>query len=318
MAAISGRGHGGLCQGVAQSEAEFEARTRVRTLPPPRTPTVSSSRNRLERPRYYHQMNNIVLRKQSGPLLILTLNDPARANPLSAGMASALVEALDGARDDDVVRAVILTGMGKHFSAGADLSALEKIASGGDHDANLEDSRRLEELFAAVLSHPKLTVAAVHGAAVAGGCGLATACDLVVADPDARLAYTEVKIGFVPALVSTFLTRRVGGHVARRLLLDPKMLDGIQAHALGLVDEVAGAEGALNCAKELALAVCRKASPSALAETKQLLDDAVGMPWRQALALAAEVNASQRQHPECRRGVRSFLEHKKTPDWLEE
>ncbi len=263
-------------------------------------------------------MNNLVLREHSGPLLILTLNDPGRANPLSADMAATLVGALGEARDDETVRAVILTGTGRHFSAGADLVALEKIASGGDSDANLKDSRRLEELFAAVLSHPKLTVSAVHGAAVAGGCGLATACDLVVAEPDSRLAYTEVKIGFVPALVSTFLTRRVAGHVARRLLLDPEMLDGEQALALGLVDEVAGAEGALARARELAINICRKASPAALAETKKLLDDVVGMSWREALALAAEVNAKQRQHPECRRGVRSFLEHKTTPNWIDD
>ena len=96
------------------------------------------------------------------------------------------------------------------------------------------------------------------------------------------------------------------------------MLDGNQARALGLVDEVAGGEGALTCARELALAICRKASPSALAQTKSLLDEVVGMPWRDALALAAGVNAQQRSHPECRRGVGSFLEHKTTPDWLDE
>lgn len=263
-------------------------------------------------------MSNLLLKQPSGPLLILTLNDPQRANPLSAQMAAEIVEALRAARSDTAVRAVILTGAGKHFSAGADLAALEAIASGGDHGANLEDSRRLETLFAEVLSHPKLTIAAVHGAAVAGGCGLATACDLVVAEPDSRLAYTEVKIGFVPALVSTYLTRRVAGHVARRLLLDPEMLDALQAQKLGLVDEVAGAEGALARARELATAVCRKASPAALAETKRILNDTVGLPWRESLALAAEVNARQRQHPECRRGVRSFLERKTTPDWLDE
>ncbi len=120
-------------------------------------------------PRYDHGMNDIVLREYDGAILILTLNDPARANPLSAEMAAELVDALESARTDEAVRAVILTGTGKHFSAGADLAALEKIALGGDHDANLEDSRRLEALFAAVLSHPKVTIAAVHGAAVAGG-----------------------------------------------------------------------------------------------------------------------------------------------------
>jgi len=107
-------------------------------------------------------------------------------------------------------------------------------------------------------------VAAVHGAAVAGGCGLATACDLVVTEPGARFAYTEVKIGFLAAMVLTFLTRRVAGHDARRMLLDPEMIDGTRA-----------------------------------------------------VELAAEANVRQRMDPECRRGVRTFLETKKTPDWLD-
>jgi len=170
-------------------------------------------------------MSELLLESREGALLLLTLNDPGRANALSAALAEDLVKALVRARGDDGVRAVILCGAGRHFSAGADLKALETIADGGDAEANLRDSRRLEELFAELLDHPKLTIAAVQGAAVAGGCGLATACDLVVAEAGARFSYTEVRIGFIPALVSTFLTRRVAGHVARRLMLDPEMLD---------------------------------------------------------------------------------------------
>lgn len=261
-------------------------------------------------------MNDILLRLTDGPLLILTLNDPERANPLSPKMAVALRVSLENAAVDPAIRAVILTGAGKHFSAGADLEALEQVADGGNAEANLADSRRLENLFAVLLDHSKLTIAAVSGAAIAGGCGLATACDFVVAEPRSRFCYTEVKIGFIPALVSTFLTRRVPGHVARRLLLDPEMLDGRQALALGLADELADEGQALNQAKALALSICRKASPTALAATKGLMNRTVGMGWRDALAVAAEVNADQRVDPECSRGVRSFLETKDTPDWL--
>ncbi len=262
-------------------------------------------------------MDAPILEQCHGPIVTLTLNDPDRANPLSATLADALVEALGRAADDRAVRALVLTGAGRHFSAGADLAALEGIAAGADEAANLEDSRRLERLFAAVLDHPKLTVAAVHGAAVAGGCGLATACDLVVADRTARFAYTEVKIGFIPALVSTFLTRRVSGRAARRLLLDPEMIDADRAAALGLVDEVVEGDTALEQARRLALAICRKASPAAIAATKRFLNDTVGLGWREALDRAAEANAAQRSHPECRLGVRAFLDHKRTPDWLE-
>jgi len=261
---------------------------------------------------------DILIESREGPLVILTLNDPDRANPLSPELVDALTAALERSATEPGVRAVILTGAGRHFSAGADLAALEAVASGGDSQANRADSERFRRLFASLLGHPRLTVAAVAGAAIAGGCGLATACDLVVVEPRSRFAYTEVKIGFVAALVSTFLTRRVAGHVARRLLLDPVPVDGRRAVELGLADELAEPDNALNRARELALDVCRNAAPSAIAATKALLNDTVGLDWRRALEVAAEVNVGQRAEPDCRRGVRAFLDTKSTPDWLED
>ena len=263
-------------------------------------------------------MEKPVIEQRDGPILVLTLNDPDRANPLSSAMVIALSEALEGAASDSDVRAVILTGAGRHFSAGADLEALERIAEAGDEAENRSDTEQLRHLFELLLGHPKLTVAAVHGAAVAGGCGLATACDLVVAEPGARFAYTEVKIGFLAAMVLTFLTRRVAGHVARRMLLDPEMVDGARAVELGLADELAAEGESVSTAVTLARAVCTKASPSALAATKALLNETVGLGWQEAMATAAEANVRQRMHPECRRGVRAFLETKKPPDWLDE
>jgi len=262
-------------------------------------------------------MSDILLVESDGPIQVLTLNEPRRANPLSPEMATALTNALKSAEADDRVRAVVLTGAGRHFSAGADLAALKQIAEGGSLEENLNDSRRLQQLFSCLLDHPKLTIAAVHGAAVAGGCGLATGCDFVVADEGARFCYSEVKIGFIPALVSTYLTRRVAGHVARRLLLDPEMLDAKRAQAVGLVDEVVPVGTSLERATSLARSVCTKASPSALAATKRLLNRTVGMDWRQAMDVAAEANAGQRLEDECRRGVQCFLKTKGTPDWID-
>ncbi len=261
-------------------------------------------------------MPDLILERNEGPIAVLTLNDPERANPLSSPMVEALSAALERAAADDI-RAVVLCGAGRHFSAGADLEVLERLASGGDEDGARRDTEGLRGLFEILLGHPKLTVAAVHGAAVAGGCGLATACDFVVAEPGARFAYTEVKIGFLAAMVLTYLTRRVPGHVARRLLLDPEMIDGERAVALGLADELA-AEGA-GCETAIALArsICSKASPSALAATKALLSETVGLGWREALATAVEANVRQRREPDCVRGVRTFLETKTTPDWLD-
>ena len=266
---------------------------------------------------YHFFMNTPLLRHRDGPVLVLTLNDPDRANPLSGPLVDALYRALVEAAEDGGVRAVVLTGAGRHFSAGADLSALETLATGGSDADNRTDSDRLERMFEQLLGYPGLTVAAVHGAAMAGGCGLATACDFVVAEKSARFAYPEVKIGFVAALVSTFLTRRVAGHVARRMLLDPEIVDGSRAVELGLADRLAEDGTALEEAMELAISILRKASASAIAATKKLLNDTVGMGWRDALRVASGVNVQQRRDPDCRRGVRSFLDTKTTPDWLE-
>lgn len=261
-------------------------------------------------------MSEPVLERKEGPVAVLTLNQPERANPLSSQLVQALTSALQRAASDDSLRAVVLTGAGRHFSAGADLDALEGLAAGGDEAGARRDTEQLKALYEALLGHPKLTVAVVHGAAVAGGCGLATACDFVVAEPGARFAYTEVKIGFLAAMVLTFLTRRVPGQVARRMLLDPEMISGERAVALGLADELADEGAGLERAIELARSVCSKASPAALAATKALLNETVGLGWREALQVAAEANIAQRRSPDCVRGVRAFLETKTTPNWL--
>lgn len=262
-------------------------------------------------------MDTRVLIDRQGPVRLLTLNDPDRANPLSTGLVGELAEALGSAATSSEVRAVILAGAGRHFSAGADLAALQQVAGGSDPDSLRRDSEALRGLFERLLDHPKLTLAAVHGAAIGGGCGLATACDLVVAEPRSVFAYTEVTIGYVPALVLTFLTRRVPGHIARRLLLDPQRINGERAVEFGLADELVNEGESLDRAREIALSIARRCSPAAIATTKKLLNETAGMEWRMALAHAAEVNASHRLHPECVRGVRYFLDHKSTPDWLE-
>jgi len=261
-------------------------------------------------------MTNPVQIHREGALLLLTLNEPERANPLSAGSVVALTQAFSGPAMAPEVRAVIICGAGRHFCAGADLHALQALASGSDRQSNLDDSHLLEELYGTVLTCPKLTVAAVQGAAMGGGCGLATACDLVLVERSARLAYTEVKLGFIPALVSTFLSRRLPGSVARRLLLTAEILDGERACACGLADEVVEDGTVLERARERALAVTGTSSPAAIAATKQLLIDCVGLSVGEALALASQANADHRSHPECLYGIRTFLATKTTPDWL--
>jgi methylglutaconyl-CoA hydratase len=252
--------------------------------------------------------------ERDGDVARVVLADPARANALSPAMVAALTEAYRRDWRAEGVRAVVLAAEGKHFSAGADLAHLESLAEAGIERHRIE-SGRLKELFAAILRQPALTVALVQGACVAGGCGVATAHDFVVAADDARFLYSEVKIGFVAALVATFLPLRCRGRDIRELLLHPRFLDARRAQEIGLVNRVA-APGELAAAGEALVAeVLEGASSESIALTKRLLLETVGRPLGEALELAAEVNAQSRLTEDCRRGVATFLASKSTPNW---
>ena len=212
------------------------------------------------------------------------------------------------------MRALLLSGAGRNFSAGADLEHLRSLRDAG-YEENLADSRRLRDLFAAVLGQDALTVALVHGACVAGGCGLATAHDFVVAAEDARFMYSEVRIGFVAALVATFLPLRVRGSDLRELLLNPEFVDAERAVAIGLANRVAPADRLAAAGEELAVEILTKASSQSIAATKRLLLAALGRPLEEAMERAAQTNAAARSTADCRRGIDSFLATKKPPLW---
>ena len=209
---------------------------------------------------------------------------------------------------------MILGGRGKHFSAGADLEHLRMLGAAG-YDENLADSERLRALFESILRQPALTVAAVHGACVAGGCGLATAHDFVVAAEDSRFLYSEVRIGFVAALVATFLPLRLKGRDVREVLLNPEFIDPARALEIGLVNRVVPAAELGSRARKLAVEILERASSESIARTKKLLLDVLGLGLGEALALAAEVNAEARGTDDCRRGIATFLETKAPPTW---
>ncbi len=251
--------------------------------------------------------------ESNGPVVVLELARPETGNALEAAIVEELTAALSDAAASGA-RAVVLAGAGKHFCTGANLKELAALSE-APPPARLADATRLGALYAAVLRSPLLTVAAVHGAAYGGGLGLAAACDLVVAAPTARLQFSEVRLGFVPALISVFLARRLPVARLARLFLDPSPLDAGAARDLGLVDEIADDPRAFAVAR--ATAVARKVSPAAVAETKRLLL-ALALPrLDEQLAHAAAVNAAQRVHPECRRGVASVLAGEGFPSWLD-
>ena len=252
--------------------------------------------------------------ERDGDLLRLTLDDPARANALSPALAEALTAQYRRDWRAEGVRAILLAGAGKHFCAGADLDNLRKLADATALDHRL-DSRRLRDLFDAILRQEALTVAVVQGSCVAGGCGLATACDFVVAAEDARFLYSEVRIGFVAALVATFLPLRVRGRDLRELLLFPEFLDAPRAREIGLADRVVPAERLAEEAENLVGRILANGSSESIARTKRLLLDLAGRRLDERLDLAAEVNAEARSTADCRHGVAHFLEHKSPPRW---
>jgi methylglutaconyl-CoA hydratase len=253
--------------------------------------------------------------RREGDLLWVTLNNPKKANALSPAMLAEVTHLYQQPLREDGIRAVLLAGAGKHFSAGADLKHLASLKDATPEE-NREDSERLKALFAAILYQPALTVALVHGSCVAGGCGLATAHDYVVASEDARFMYSEVKIGFVAALVATFLSLRVRGRDLRELLLDPKFMKAEPALEMGLINRIVSAADDLEKAgEELVAGILNNASSESIARTKGLLLDVVGRPLADALERAAEVNAASRATDDCRRGIATFLETKRPPSW---
>lgn len=245
----------------------------------------------------------------------ITMNRPDKRNALNADLVFELAGAFASAAEDDEVRVVVLTGSGAAFSAGADLAALEDMSTAGAEES-LDDSRQLASLFEQIYLLPKPVIARVNGHAIAGGCGLATVCDFAVAAESARLGFTEVRIGFVPAIVSVFVLRKVGEAAARDLLLRGALMPAETAADIGLITR-AVAEDRLDAEVEaLAAELATETSPTAVGLTKHLLAHIQGMGLREAVAYAAQVNAFARGTDDCLAGVRAFLE-KKSPPWKE-
>jgi len=241
----------------------------------------------------------------------ITLNRPEKRNAISAEMITELLLAFDAA-EASPARVVILTGAGKAFCAGMDLEEL-RAHEGQSLQENLEDARRMAKLFLGIYRFPKPVIAAVNGAALAGGCGLATLADFTLAAPEVKFGYTEVRIGFLPALVSIFLRRQIGEKRARDLLLSGRILDAAEALRLGLVTEVVPAGNLMACAREVA-GILAAASLEAVARTKRLLVESEEAALQAEIELAIRASAEIRSTANFREGLSSFLE-KRPPKW---
>lgn len=241
----------------------------------------------------------------------ITLNRPEKRNAISFELIDDLLSALDEIAKSDAL-VLILTGAGKAFCSGMDLDNLKALL-GRTPQQNLKDSETMVRLFRSLYEFPKVTIAAVNGPAIAGGTGLALLCDFTLAVPDAKFGYTEVRIGFVPAIVSTFLLRQVGEKQARDLLLTGRIFGSEEAARLGLISEIVADENLMTRACALADQLMEN-SPTSLRATKQLLSDHARADLDTQIDAAVRENAAIRKTADFREGITSFLEKRK-PVW---
>ena len=251
------------------------------------------------------EQSQVVLYSVEDGIARITLNRPERRNALNDAVIAGLKAALHSAESDNAVRVVMITGAGPDFCSGADLSALQKISEASVAE-NVADARSLMELFLTI-RHARLPViAAVRGRALAGGCGLATACDIVLASESARFGYPEVKIGFVPAMVMAILRRNVSEKRAFELLTRGTEISAEEASRIGLVNQVFKDE-TFAADVSLYLQSFVKASPSAVALTKTLLYQMDGMAFNEAIELGIDGNVIARMTKDCQKGIARFL-----------
>ncbi len=252
----------------------------------------------------------MVLFEQHARIGYITLNRPEKRNALSDELVEALKEAFAQAAAAPDVKVIVLRGAGSTFCAGADLAYLQKLRQNG-YEENLADSLALKDLFEAIYTHPKMVIAQIEGHAIAGGCGLATICDFSFAVPDAKFGYTEVKIGFIPALVSVFLLRKIGEGRAKELLLSGDLITATQAQAYGLVNRVVAPEHIAEEVATFAHALCANNSAEAMQRTKQMIAHLPALSLADALHYAAEQNAHARNTPDCHKGIDAFVAKEK-------
>ena len=238
----------------------------------------------------------------------VTLDRPEKRNALDRALIQSLVEAFERTRADNDARVVLLEAAGRDFCAGADLAQLESLID-ATYEEQLADASALGELFVRMRGIPRPIVAAVHGNALAGGAGLATACDIVLAADDARLGYPEVHLGFVPAMVMTMLVRNVGEKRAFELVATGRRIDAEEALRLGLVNAVYNRHTFADDARAFAAELAGRPA-SALALIKRLLYELDELSFEKGIARGAEINAEARMTEECRAGVRAFLQGK--------
>ncbi len=240
----------------------------------------------------------------------ITLNRPDKRNALNYEVVQQLKNAFFKAENDDACKVIILGAKGDVFCAGADLQYMQALTQ-NTFAENLYDSTHLMELFRQIYTLRKVVIGQIHGHAIAGGCGLAAICDISFAVPEAKFGYTEVKIGFVPAIVSVFLVRKLGEACTKQLLLTGDLISAQQANNLGLINFVVEAHELTQAVQEFAQKLCTENSGQSMELTKEMLYRIQEMPLQASLDYAAEMNAQARSTSDCQRGLNAFLNKEK-------
>lgn len=236
----------------------------------------------------------------------LTLNRPEKRNALSHELVSELKAAFTKAEEDSDVKVIVLKANGEAFCAGADLAYLQELQH-FSFEENFSDSNHLKELFLQIYTLKKVVIAQVQGHALAGGCGLATVCDFAYAVPEAKLGYTEVKIGFIPAIVMIFLLRKIGEQKAKQLLLSGDLIKADTAMQLGLINQVVPAEALEATVYAFAQKLIKNNSAQSMELTKKMIGEVQSLPMSDALNYAAQMNATARATDDCKKGINAFL-----------
>ncbi|WMN07167.1 enoyl-CoA hydratase-related protein [Marivirga arenosa] len=243
----------------------------------------------------------------------ITLNRPDKRNALSYEFVGELKQAFSELKENDDAKVIVLRAEGKAFCAGADLAYIQGLQN-NTYEENLEDSNHLKELFYQIYTYPKVVIAEIQGHALAGGCGLATVCDFSYTVPHAKFGYTEVKIGFIPAIVKVFLLRKIGEGKSKELLLSGRLYEANDAKNMGLVNEVVEADKLSETVYDFAQELIQNNSGQSMAYTKQMIAEVQEKGLEEGLQYAAEQNAKARASEDCKKGIAAFL-NKETPTW---
>jgi methylglutaconyl-CoA hydratase len=252
----------------------------------------------------------LVLYSVSQRIATLSINRPEKRNALNPELVSQLTAAFKKAEKDNNVKVIILRAEGGTFSAGADLAYLQQLQQ-NTYEENLADSENLKNLFTTIYYLPKIVIAQIEGHAIAGGCGLATVCDIIFSVPEANFGYTEVKLGFVPAIVSCFLLRKTSETIAKRILLSGALFTAQEALNYGLITFVTKREEITLNVNNFALSLCNEASANSLMLTKQLIGQTTNADLDKCLSEAVQINAKVRETDDFKKGIAAFISKEK-------